>query len=331
MRDPRLTDWFKDAKWGVFSHYLGAGAGSAGGNELSSDDWNRRIDRFDVNRLADQLEQVGAGYYYITIGQNSGHFCSPNDAYDKFTGITPSKCSRRDLIGDLADALAPKGIPLMVYIISGAPAADPVAVEKLEWDWGVEGGWPNGNGKLTGKRLVEFQLKWEEVLREWSMRWGARVKGWWIDGVYFIDEMYRHPEAPNFQSLAAAVRAGNPDALVAYANGVLNGVVTVDEETEDYTSGELDFSLPTNLDRMDLTDYRIKSMKRWLNGKQYHVLNFLGEWWGAGSPRFPDELVVGYTKYVNNHEGVVTWDVPLSLEGEIPDVFMEQLRKLKGI
>lgn len=320
------TDWFKDAKWGLFAHYLGAGAGSSGA-DLPADEWNRRINEFDVIRLADQAEEIGAGYFFITLGQNSGHYCAPNATYDSFVGIHPSKCSQRDLILDLYEALAPKGIPLMVYMTNSAPAADLIAVEKLEWEWGYEGGWPN-SGPLTGKRLVEFQLKWEAVLREWSLRWGNKVRGWWIDGVYFADEMYRHPEPPNFTSFAESIRAGNPESLIAYATGVHHGAVTVDE-TEDYISGEMDFNLITNLEYMDWENYKIHRTQRWLNGKQFHVLNFLGEWWGKGEPRFPDELVGGYTKYVNQHEGVVTWDVPLTLQGHIPEAFMKQLKELK--
>ncbi len=38
---------------------------------------------------------TGAKYLLFTIGQNSGHYCTPNAAYDRIAGITPSKCSRR--------------------------------------------------------------------------------------------------------------------------------------------------------------------------------------------------------------------------------------------
>jgi hypothetical protein len=74
-----------------------------------------------------------------TIGQNSGHYCSPNATYDRIVGITPSKCSRRDLIADLAKTLSARNIRLMVYLPSGAPGADPVARQKLGWRWGKSG------------------------------------------------------------------------------------------------------------------------------------------------------------------------------------------------
>lgn len=303
------TDWFKDAKWGVFTHYLT-------GKETSAEGWNRRVDNFDVSGLARQLESVGTAYYFITIGQNSGHYCSPNVTYDSYVGIKPSKCSKRDLINDIYDELAPKGIKLLVYLPSGAPADDPVAMERLGWKWGYKGDWPAWNTGRTGERLADFQRRWEEVIREWSFRWGKKVTGWWIDGCYFADEMYRHTDPPNFQSFAVALKAGNPDSIVAFNPGVLTPVISM-TEYEDYTAGEISDAFPV-------------CPGRWVKGAQYHILSYLGERWGGGNPRFVDKFVVGYTEDVNSKGGVVTWDVPISEGGLIPQLFIDQLRKLKG-
>ena len=109
--------------------------------------------------IAKQLQAAGAGYYLITIGQNSGYYLAPNATYDKFVGIKPSKLSRRDLVSDLSAALSKRGIKLMVYLPSGAPGGDTVANTALQWR---NGPYPNR----------EFQLKWEQVIRDWSKRWG---------------------------------------------------------------------------------------------------------------------------------------------------------------
>jgi len=309
------TEWFADCGWGVLCHWLGAAPSSDGGADVTAEMWNRWVDAFDADGLASQLEAVGAPYFFITIGQNSGHYIAPNEVYDKLVGIQPSKCSRRDLVADLYDVLHPRGIALLVYLPSGAPAADPVAVSRLGWDWGFEGGWPNGGTHRTGKRLVEFQQRWENIIREWSIRWGPKVRGWWIDGCYFADEMYRHSDEPNFGSLAAALKAGNPDALVAFNPGVLTPVIC-HAEHEDYTAGEISTALP-------------ECPGPWVerNGHKarYHVLSYLGETWCKGAPRFPDELVVGYTKHVTGKGGVMTWDVPIERTGLIPTAFVDQL------
>jgi len=310
------TEWFAKCGWGVFCHYLGAAPSSDGGPGLTSEDWSRRIDGFDVAGLAEQLGGFGTSYFFITIGQNSGHYLAPNSTYDRYVGISPSKCSRRDLVLDLHEALAPRGIRLLVYLPSGAPAADPVAVERLGWQWGFEGDWRDAwEPKRTGNRLAEFQRKWEAVIREWSERWGTKVSGWWIDGCYFADEMYRCEDEPNFRSFAAALKAGNPDAIVAFNPGVLTPIICHTEH-EDYTAGEIAQALP---------ECPGPWVERDGHRARFHILSYLGESWGRGSPRFPDELVLGYTKHVISKGGVITWDVPISKTGLIPEPFVRQL------
>ena len=93
--------------------------------KLSPADWNKFVDGFDTGKLAAQLAEIKPGYFMLGLGQNSGHYCCPNSAYDKIMGWTDpreSKCSRRDLVSDLHAALSPLGIK--IYDISpgsGAP------------------------------------------------------------------------------------------------------------------------------------------------------------------------------------------------------------------
>jgi hypothetical protein len=328
---PANTDWFKNAKWGVFCHYLGAPASSDGGAELTAEAWDEQVSAFDVAGLAQQILSTGARYFFITLGQNSGHYCSPNATYDAFVGISPSKCSRRDLVADLHAALSPHGVKLLVYSPAGAPAADPVAMEKLGWEWGYEGGWPHAWGtKLTGKRLAAFQVKWEAIIREWSLRWGDKVCGWWFDGCYFADDMYRFPEPPNFESFAAAAKAGNPNSLVAFNPGVLTPVVSI-SRFEDYTAGEIAEAFPACPGRWVDAPPSYPGDEAHPGNTQYHILSYLGPTWGSGEPRFCDEFVVGYTKDVAAKGGVVTWDVPILKSGLIPEAFVRQLSALKEI
>ncbi len=41
------TTWFRNCRWGVFTHYLAKSGTSAA-------EWNRQVDRFNVEGLADQ-------------------------------------------------------------------------------------------------------------------------------------------------------------------------------------------------------------------------------------------------------------------------------------
>ena len=130
--------------------------------------------------------------------------------------------------------------------------------------------------------------------------------------------MYRHDDEPNFRSLAAALRSGNPDALVAFNPGVVVPVVCHTEH-EDCTAGEIARALP---------ECPGAWVERNGHNARYHVLSYLGESWCKGEPRFPDEMVVGYTRHVMSKGGVVTWDVPIQRSGLIPAPFVAQLSEI---
>jgi alpha-L-fucosidase len=317
------AEWLHQARWGVMTHYLGAPPSTAGGADLTAEAWNKQVDAFDVPGLVDQLASTGAKYLLFTIGQNSGHYCAPNATYDRIVGIRPSKCSRRDLVADLSHALRARNIRLMVYMPNGAPAADVVARKKLQWRWGAPGDWQLP-GEPVGGRLVEFQRNWEAVIREWSLRWGRDVAGWWVDGCYFADQMYRFPDEPNFASFARALRAGNPQAIVAFNPGVLVPVVA-HSKFEDYAAGEIDHD--------HLSQAVATCRGRWLHCEgaqvQFHILTFLGKTWcGGDRPQWPDDTIIGYTRQVVGKGGVITFDVPIERSGLIRQPFVDQLRTI---
>jgi len=317
----RRTDWFKDAQWGVFTRYL-TDAG------MSAEEWNKRVDAFDVPGLVKQLEATGCRYYMITLGQNSGHFCSPNAAYDKYAGIQPSKCSKRDLVADISAALAPKGIKVMLYLPCQTPNADPVAQKGF--------GLPQG---AKDQPIDEaFAKKWAEVIQEWSKRYGKNVVGWWFDGVHGT-KLSRHPPHdknvvgpdsiwwfdglawwhPGFNQAIAriyadAVRSGNPDSITTFNSGVGMRKGT---DAEDYTAGEIADAAWVDCEG------------RWLDGKQWHMLSYLGPKWCASPPRFSDEAVIEMTRNIIKNEGVVTWDVPIQPSGLIPEPFVKQLTAVR--
>ncbi len=114
----------QEAGWGLFTHYLKVPKASTEAERVEL--WNKKVDRFDVEGLASQLQKVGAKYYFITIGQNSGFYCSPNKTYDSLVGRNPSRLTRRDLVAALYKALQKRGIKLGVYLPSGAPENDSV-------------------------------------------------------------------------------------------------------------------------------------------------------------------------------------------------------------
>ena len=296
------NNWMKQARWGVMTHYLADWRARVDKERMTVEKWNDLIDHFDVEGLAKQIASVGAGYYLVTIGQNSGYYLAPNSTYDRFVSIKPSKCSRRDLVSELYEALNKRGIKLMVYLPSGAPAGDSIARAALQWQ----------NGPHPNR---EFQIKWEQVIREWSERWGKKISGWWFDGCYWPNTMYRSSEPPNFASFAAAARVGNLQSAVAFNPGVVYRSLSLTPH-EDFTAGEID-----QPERISIK--RASGGK--IDGAQIHILSFLGETWGMGSPRFSIEQIVGWSNKVADEGGVITWDVPIQSSGLISQPFIDQL------
>ena len=322
------ADWLRRARWGVMVHYLAdwiwsqeaqdKGLAREDAQKLRSvEAWNALVDGFDVEALATQLEAAGAGYLLLSIGQNSGYYMAPNPTYDRIVGISPSRCSRRDLIADMADALAKRGIRLLVYLPSGAPAGDDAARAALTW---TNGPHPNR----------EFRAYWEEVVADWSKRWGRKVSGWWFDGCYWPGQMYRG-EAPNFATLAAAARAGNPDSIVAFNPGVYYPVFSLTEHA-DYVGGEV--TDPTKdlvkEGRLEVRDGRYDGK---VDGVQLQVLTYLGETWGRPSrgreeARFPEDEVVSISMRVIAYGGAITWDVPVARNGTLSRAMEGRLNHL---
>ncbi|HEX8713659.1 MAG TPA: hypothetical protein VF730_17415 [Terracidiphilus sp.] len=298
MQDPRYC-------WGVMTHYLADWQARVHNLQMSVDQWNKMVEDFDVEGMAKRLEQAGAGHYQISIGQNSGYYLAPNATYDDIVGEKPSKCSRRDLVADLYDSLHKRDIKLMVYLPSGAPGQDKPACAKLGWE---RGPYPN----------QDFQDKWEQVIADWSRRWGDKVEGWWFDGCYWPNTMYRSAHPPNFFTFAAAARAGNSQSAVAFNPGVFTRLIGISPD-QDFIAGE------TNDPEQVNVHYPAEGT---VDGVQIHMLCFLGKTWGMGDPRFETEKVIEYTKKIRDFGGGVTWDVPVELDGTIKPAFLEQLEAL---
>jgi hypothetical protein len=302
---PNRAAWMRDLRWGVMTHFLADWRAESDKEPRSVEHWNDLIDHFNVEAVAEQLKSVGAGWYLISIGQNSGYYLSPNATYDRITGITPSKLSHRDLVADLGAALAKRGIKLLVYLPSGGPGGDRVAREALQWQNGPH-------------RNAEFQRNWEAIISEWSKRWGNKVAGWWFDGCYWPNTMYRTEEEPNFRSFAAAARAGNPEAIVAFNPGVVGRTISLTPH-EDYLAGEI-------------SDLNLWSLKRnfdgIVDGAQIHVLTFLGTRWGQGVPRFKTDEVLAFSEKVVGAGGVITWDTPAQKDGTFAPEFLAQLKAI---
>jgi lysophospholipase L1-like esterase len=290
------TDWLRDAHYGVFMHFLPADAAGLA-----------QVKDFDVTHLARQLETLGARYFVLTLGQNSGFFNAPNAAYDRVTGYAPgARCAARDLPLDLHRVLQPQGIRLMLYLPCQTPNQDARAQRAF--------GLPEG--KRDQPIDLEFAPKWAQVIREWSDRYGDKVAGWWFDGGY---QGVKFDEAIA-RVYAEAARHGNPNAIVTFNPGVRLIHYT---QAEDYTAGELNEPFDTI------------PASRWVEGSQWHALTYLGSRWSARDTRYPAERWAKWVSAVVAKGGAVTldmgpnWNPQAGPIGALAPAQMEQVQAVR--
>jgi hypothetical protein len=79
--------------------------------------------------------------------------------------------------------------------------------------------------------------------------------------------MYWSMEAPDFESFAAAARAGNPEAIIAFNPGVVYRMLSI-TPYEDFTAGEID--------KPELMTAR-RSTEGKIDETQIHMLSYLGQ------------------------------------------------------
>jgi hypothetical protein len=261
-------DWFSDAKYGVMMHWLPS-ASQATLNNV-----------FDVNALANQLEDAGAKYLIFTLGQNNGFYNSPNAAYESYTGnINGTKTSTRDLPADLITALSNKGIKLILYLPCQVANQDPQAQSSF--------GLPTGS--FDQPVNTEFALKWAQVIQEWSDRYGSNVAGWWFDGGYLSSNFTNEI----FDIYANAAKHGNNNSIVTFNPGI---VIQHHAAAEDYTAGETNepfINVPTS---------------RYVSGTQWHMMTYLGSNWAQRTTRYTANEWIDFLGKVFAQQGVVDID-----------------------
>jgi hypothetical protein len=109
----------------------------------------------------------------------------------------PGRTCRRDLIGELADALNRRGIRLMLYFHPG-----PGVQEDAAWAHAA------GISPVDDIRNQRIML---DIFKEVGERYGRRLAGWFIDGGYAY-----YVRNTSFEQLGLALKAGNRDRVVTY-------------------------------------------------------------------------------------------------------------------
>jgi hypothetical protein len=174
--------WLADAQYGLMFQWGQWGYPEHGERKP----WPKMIDDFNVEKFADMVQSTGAGYLIWSSVWRSFYFPAPIQAIEQ---IMPGHTSKRDLIGELADALNRRGIKLVLYYNGSAltnfRGADPSQV-------GTD---------------AQFRKNWIAIATEVGERYGNRLAGWFID-----EGWYPSP----FEEENRALKAGYPGRFVSF-------------------------------------------------------------------------------------------------------------------
>lgn len=300
------TDWFKEAGLGLMVHYLKDVFAKNGGSK----EWNETVNRFDTERFAEDCKRAGVGYVMFALGQNDGYYCSPNAAHDSIVGIEPGVlCSKRDLPMDLFASLDKRGIKMMFYLPGNPAHSNPLSVPKFGYTFGKD----TPTSQATQEKL-------EAVIREWSLRYGKKLSGWWFDGMYrggIIETRSDMSLAHNISTHTLAAKAGNHASIVTYNYGVAK--IQSDSPYDDYSAGEENHINQT-------------PQGRWVeDGIQWFHFTHLGKFWSEGGTQFKTADLTAWAKKVFEKEGVACFDVHVTSDGAVDPQQVAQLYEVSKL
>jgi hypothetical protein len=318
------TAWMTRAKYGVFMHYqyrilLGYSIKTKPQfpepAQMTAEGWNRYVDGFDAKGFAQQMADAQVGWVIFCLDDHYFAWpCAPNRAFDKLTGYAAGeKCSRRDLILDVAEALRARGIKLIVYFagLNGYMKEPKVTAGLMD----------DGNNRTPPS--TESRRRRTAILKEYAERYKDRIAGWWFDGVEI--DSYKDPSC-DWSEIGSIVRSANPSAVIAFSYGS-NEQACLRSGVDDYTGGD-------TWSRQDLLRLTPKQ-KPAQGGILWHGKIYCGNLYhGQGDAnQFGDEQLIGWIKNCRAERGVCTLDWPFDPKtGLIKDFGFEQMKRVaKGI
>ncbi len=200
-------EWFSSRKWGICNQLPLYNANSFD-NKATFKEINEQISTFDVNAYAKTLHELNAGYVIFSVMFCHQYFCAPNDTFNQITGFKPGDaCSERDLIADLIEALKPYDIPLFLSMYANGPAHNEYAAKKFSYVDAI--------AQYINEEFVE---KWSAVIREFAVRYGENIHGWFFHHAFDRLGFDGHDD-DFFKAFHDAIKAGNKEALIAFNNG----------------------------------------------------------------------------------------------------------------
>jgi Alpha-L-fucosidase len=289
------ASWLTDAKFGLMCQ-CGEWSYPPQGPHKA---WPEMVDRFDVQKFVDLVESTGAGYAVWSATWATYFFPAPIHAIDE---IMPGRTCKRDLIGEMADALASKNLRLILYYHLGHDQSP------------ENGSWWSKNWVSTSDKSL-FIKNWCSILTEVGQRYGDRLAGWMFD-----DELIYYPMP--YELVGAAAKAGSPRRIISY-NAWIQARGT---DFQDFQFGE-GFRGSADLPESAHGIWPAGPMK----GLQAHG-NFQidGPNWGINRPDetitpplFSAEKAVDFAMVAAQHNEALSWNLEMYDDGSVSKASLE--------
>jgi hypothetical protein len=293
------TDWFVRAGYGAMFHWTDFTQARDG----TKKPYPEAVNAFDVDTFAKLISEIGAAYVIFTLNHAHPHCPAPIQAWE---AIHPGSTTRRDLMGDIANALEKRGIRFLLYINS--------PVLTMLGHIGTTGLY-----ELTCSE-EQFTEIHKKVLSEIGSRYRDKLAGYWFDSWY--QSLAAYPNVP-IEAIYRYCKVGNPGRLTAF-NFWIFPVLT---PWQDYWAGELN-SLQN--------PFESRYIKKGAGtGFQAHgMVSMLQSWVHSDTgpippPQFNAEDLIAHVKANMEHQAVTTINIGIYQDGTIEQSSLDMMRQLR--
>lgn len=289
------TSWMHSAKYGLMMHWLPNTMPRSG----DAKPYCQAVQDLDVNKLAETAREAGADYFIFTLAQRQFFPMALKAADEVMPGRT---CNGRDLVRDLADAFAQRGIRFLLYYHHGVGDAE----------------WARAAGFLARDKSRFFGHE-AAILSEIGARYGTKLSGWWFDD--------RYPAQP-FEQLDRAAKTGNPGRVVAFNSWIMPKSTGF----QDYWAGEMGGELHP------LPSSGIFDGHGPLAGLKPHILIYIDDPWLHGSkdtkiapPLFTASQLIDFIRDTNAKGGPVTMNIGVYQDGTFSPETLKELETIREV
>jgi len=289
-------DWMLKDGYGLMFHWTS--------ESLQPDDtikeFEDAVNDFDVQKFANMVDETGAGYVMFTIGHAESYCPAPIKSWEK---CHPGHTTKRDLIGEIADALNEKGVRLFCYI--NAPLAFKF----------------NKNRKPSEADKAAFVENFNSILSEMGNRYKQKIEGYWFDSWYQIFEKFQ--DVP-FEEFYKATKVGNEKRAICL-NSWIYPVVT---PWQDYWAGELG----RHKIEPAVNGYMVGGPAPNL---PYQALMVMDSSWVKSrkgpikDPKWSSEDLSKYIRDCMNNQGLVTLNLAIYQDETVGEKSLQVMREVK--